>query len=222
MTELHSEPVSSASQLAVLPFLAAVEGYLREAGEVNDLRITMYRTTVRDGVGYLQQVCPYLRQDFRDWQRPVGRVFAVDQGIMGAAYRTNQVWHTPHFENLEDLKNELRANSADPEKTLSWFAIPFLGPQYQVVLILYAQCKEFGLFADLNRVRRVVAMGQGFCRLFDGLQRDPLQGLQNYPLSKGTPRTGAGGAYTIQQPVNGLEPPRFKEVQWFNYEATVG
>ena len=63
MTEFNPygnpEPVPPASQLAVLPFLAAVDGYLREDGEVPGLRITVHRAMSREGHGYLQQVCAY-------------------------------------------------------------------------------------------------------------------------------------------------------------------
>ena len=55
----NPEPVPPASQLAVLPFLAAVDGYLREDEDVPDLRITVHRAMSREGRGYLQQVCAY-------------------------------------------------------------------------------------------------------------------------------------------------------------------
>jgi hypothetical protein len=71
----NPEPVPPASQLAVLPFLAAVDGYLREDEDVPDLRITVHRAMSREGRGYLQQVCAYLRQDGGDWRRKGGPYF---------------------------------------------------------------------------------------------------------------------------------------------------
>lgn len=71
----------------------------------------------------------------------------------------------------------------------AYLAIPFLGPQKQVVLVLYAECNELNFFADDERIRRVVAMSKGFCKLFDGLQKDPFLNLRNFPLQKGTPIT---------------------------------
>jgi len=47
----NPEPVPPAWQLAVLPFLAAVDGYLREEGVVSGLRITVHRAMSREGQG---------------------------------------------------------------------------------------------------------------------------------------------------------------------------
>jgi hypothetical protein len=65
----NPEPVPPASQLTVLPFLAAVDGYLRDDGDVPGLRITVHRAMSREGKGYLQQVCAYLREDGGDCPR---------------------------------------------------------------------------------------------------------------------------------------------------------
>ena len=56
----HPEPVPPASQLAVLPFLAAVDGFLRKEAKQPGLRITLHRAMSREGEGYLQQVCGYI------------------------------------------------------------------------------------------------------------------------------------------------------------------
>jgi len=216
----HPEPVPPASQLAVLPFLAAIDGYLREDGDVPDLRITIHRAMSREGDGYLQQVCAYLRQDGGEWRGRVGRTFAVDEGIIGAAYGNGQIWRTKHFDTVDALEIALRAEGKDPTHVAqSWLAIPFLGPQKQVVLILYADCNRLNFFADDDRIRRLAAMGKGFTRLFDWLQRDPFESLKNFPLQKGAPVTGVGGVFAFQEAVPGVTPPRFEEVPSFNYEA---
>jgi len=56
----HAEPVPAMSQLAVLPFLSAVEGFLKGGKDVPRLRLTIHRVMSRMNLGYLQQVCPYL------------------------------------------------------------------------------------------------------------------------------------------------------------------
>src|SRR2546423_417903 len=226
---MNPEPVPSASQLAVLPFLAAVDGFLRNGADDLELRITVHRTMSREGNGYLQQVCAYLRKDGADWRGNVGRTFPVDEGIIGAAFGNRHIWRTRKYDTPDDLLVALRRSmpaSGDqrPAESVatSYLAVPFLGPQDQVVLILYADCKEFNFFADDDRVRRVVAMCGGFCRLFDWLQKDPFSNLRNFPLQKGQPITGSDRTVYlgIQESLDSIEPPKFEEVPSFNYEAS--
>jgi len=218
----NPEPVPAASQLAVLPFLAGVDGYLREDGDVEGLRLTFHRTMSRLGEGYLQQVCAYLPEPGNDWRGKVGRTFPVDDGIMGAAYGSRQVWRTRSFAREPELRELLAKDTIGVgNRALSWLAVPFLGPRSQVVLILFAECAVFNFFARDERVHRVVAMGNGFCRLFDWLQHDPFGSLRNFPLDKGDPIKGALGAFIVQEPVPTIQPPHFKEVPSFNYEAAV-
>jgi hypothetical protein len=216
----NPEPVPPASQLAVLPFLAAVDGYLREDGDVPGLRITVHRVMSREGKEYLQQTCAYLKEGGGEWRGKVGRTFAVDYGIIGAAYATGRVWRTRHFKDAGALRRAFQKDDVSPETVgQSWLAVPFLGPQNQVVLIFFAECHQLNFFANTARVRRVVAMGKGFCRLLDWLQRDPFDHLRNFPLQKGAPVTGVGGVYSCQEALTEVEPPRFQEVPSFNYEA---
>src|SRR6516165_4888011 len=84
----NPEPVPLVSQLAVLPFLAGVDGLLRESGE---------------GQGYLQQVCAYITDSGADCRGKVGRTFPVTEGIMGAAYEFGRVWRTKSFPTREAL-----------------------------------------------------------------------------------------------------------------------
>lgn len=225
----NPEPVPSASQLAVLPFLAAIDGFLREDGDVPGLRTTIHRVMSREDQGYLQQVCAYVNIDGADWRGKVGRTFAVNHGIMGAAYDTKQIWRTKHFSSRESLlpvmQKDMRqtGDSADPDKVgISYLAIPFLGPDRQPVLILYADCKELNFFTDDNRIKHVTAMCKGFCRLFDWLQRDPFPNVRNYPLQRGQPVKGQSTLYgNMQECLKMIEPPQFKAVPSFNYEAAV-
>lgn len=147
----------------MLPFLAAVDGYLREDGDVPGLRITVQRAMSRKGRGYLQQVCAYLREAGGDWRGKVGRFFAVDTGIIGAAYENGRVWRTKRFQDVDELNEALAKDKILPEAVArSWLAVPFLGPQDQVVLILYADCLQLNFFADDARAKRIVAMSRGF------------------------------------------------------------
>jgi hypothetical protein len=223
----NPEPVPPASQLAVLPFIAAVDGFLRDEGDVPGLRITVHRTMTRAGYGYLQQVCAYLRGDEPDWRGKVGRLFPVTEGIMGAAFKDGLIWRTRTYPNLKNLRADLgksmrkTGDKRDPEKVaVSYLAIPFLSPEDQVVLILYADCNELNFFADDDCIRRVTAMCRGFCRLFDWLQKEPVPNLQNFPLLKGQPITEQPTVYPdLQESVDSISPPRFNVVPSFNYEA---
>jgi hypothetical protein len=86
------EPVPPASQLAKIPFLAAVDGLLRESHDVPGLRITMHRAVNREDQIYLQQVCGYITSQGLEWRGKVGRTFAVSEGIMEAAFASGRIW----------------------------------------------------------------------------------------------------------------------------------
>jgi hypothetical protein len=222
----NPEPVPSASQLALLPFAAAIEGFLRNDSDIPGLRLTLHRTMSREGNGYLQQVCAYLGGKEPEWRGQVGRLFAVTFGIMGAAYDAQKIYRTKKYQSLEELHRNLQKSmqkTGDDRKLtevgLSYLAIPFLGPQDQVVLILYAECKQLNFFADDDRVRNIAAMCQGVCRLFDWLQGQPMPNLRNFPLLKGRPVTEPPTVYSLIQEAVDISPPRFTLVPSFNYEA---
>jgi hypothetical protein len=223
----NPEPVPAASQLAVIPFLAAVDGFLREAREVPRLRITMHRAVNREGQLYLQQLCGYLKNDGLEWRGKVGRTFKVSEGIMGAAFKTRRIWRTKMFPTIEQLRERLAddikntKDHSDPATVeVSFLAVPFLGPRDEPVLILYADCDELNFFADDKRVATVAAMGRGFCKLFDWLQDEPFLNLRNFPLQKGQPVEGEPTVYaSVQEALNNIQPPKFQSVPSFNYEA---
>jgi hypothetical protein len=223
----NTEPVPSASQLAVIPFLAAINGFLREGHEPSGLRLTMHRAVNREGQVYLQQVCGYVREQGLEWRGKVGRTYPVSEGIMGAAFKNRRIWRTKSFSSLEELRSRL---AVDIEKTkdgrdpatveVSFLAVPFLGPQDQPVLILYADCKELNFFADDKRVASVAAMCKGFCKLFDTLQEEPFLNLRNFPLQDGQPLVGEPTVYaSVQEALENIAPPKFGVVRSFNYEA---
>lgn len=224
----NPEPVPAASQLAVMPFLAAVDGYLRREHKVEGLRITMHRAVNREGQIYLQQVCGYVGADGLDWKGKVGRTFPVSEGIMGAAFKSKRIWRTKMLPTISRVRELLAADieatkdGRDPMKVeLSFLAVPFLGPEDEPVLILYAGCGELNFFANDERVAGVAAMGAGFCRMFDWLQNaKPFLNLRNFPLQKGQLVEGEPTVYrSVQEAIESIAPPKFRSVPSFNYEA---
>lgn len=214
MSEVNfPEPVPPASQMAVLPFLSAVEGLL-SSSPVENLRLTIHRVMDREGQEFLQQVCPYLPLS-KSSKASGGRTFPVNEGIMGAAYESQKLYRTRHYESDEALQQAMADDAKDAK---SWIAVPFLGPDNQVVLIFFAECKTLNYFADDNRVSQIVAMASGFCRLHDYLQDSPFANLRNFPLQKGKPNREGRGAFGVQEPID-LELPKFRSLTSFNYEA---
>lgn len=209
----HPEPVPPASQMAVLPFLSAVEGLL-SACPVENLRLTIHRVMNREGQEFLQQVCSYL--PLANTAKPTaGRTYPVNEGIMGAAYESQKIYRTRHEESDETLK---RALDDEHPSAKSWLAMPFLGRDDQVVLILFAECNTLNYFADNDRIEQIVSMARGFCKLHDYLQNSPFANLRNFPLQQGTPNREGGGVYPVQEPID-VVPPRFTSITSFNYEA---
>lgn len=225
----HPEPVPHATQLAVAPFLAAVDGYLRAGETVPYLRITMHRLMNREGQVYLQQVSPYFPLANGDAQRGVGRLFAVTEGMIGKAYRKKRVFRTRQYEDEASLMQDLRADMQEVKDTrnindvaTSYLAVPFLDASDDVVLILYADCKRFNFFADNHRIEAIAAMCHGFARLFDVLQAHPFPNLRNFQFPQGKPvLAGRSGYRRIHEQLDDPAPPRFEKIHTFNYEASV-
>src|SRR5690242_731958 len=190
----YPEPVPAACQLAILPFLAAVEGVLRADAGKEKLRITMHRVMDREGDGYLLQACVYVGSSSDSFKQDrVGRMFTVDTGIMGIAFDTRKVYRTRRYPTLEDLKKDLSQDLIDVKSSLkleqvpvSYLAIPFLASTGQAILILYVECDVLNFFAEEKRVMRLVQMCEGFTRLFDWLtEEQPFPTLRNFPFEIG-------------------------------------
>jgi hypothetical protein len=223
---LNPEPVPEVSQLAVLPFLSAVERVLTVETDDKKFRITMHRTMVRENLTYLQQLCIYLGPTKADQSR-VGRIFDTNEGIIGHAFEHKQIVRTRRYERLDDLKNHLREDMARTgdkrplkEVPIAYLAIPFLGQNNQVVMVLYADTFEFNFFAKDDRIRHIKLMCDGFSRLFDYLQEHQFAKLRNFPLQAGQPSRGKPTVYPqLQERIDWLEVPKFEKVSSFNYEA---
>lgn len=226
----YPEPVPAATQLAVMPFLAAVHGALTRGGEVSKLRVTVHRTMSREGKGYLQQSCPYFPLgDPSDWRRTVGRMFPVTQGVIGKAYEKRLIMRTKHFDDpkaflgkLQESMDRVGETRQLDEVGKAWLAVPFLGQATEVVLILFAECNEINFFARDERVIEVAEMCKGFCQLFDVLQKSPFPNLRNFPLEAAEPVAANRTIYElVQETVDHIAPPKFEDVSSFNYEASV-
>jgi hypothetical protein len=223
----NAEPVPAPSQLAVLPFIAAVAGFLEADTEDRKLRVTMHRVINREGVGYLQQQCIYVGPTLGP-QRHVGRIFHVTEGIIGKAYASKRILRTKKYSDLKKFYADLEKDMAKTGDTrtrsqvaLSYIAIPFLGREDQIVSVLFADSFEFNFFADDERVRKLNAMCQSFCRVYDLLQDEPFAKLRNFPLNPGKPSVADPTVYeTMQEGIEWAEPPRFKNIASFNYEAS--
>jgi hypothetical protein len=225
----NAEPVPPASQLVALPFLAAIEGYLRGATPSITLRVTLHRALNREGQIYLQQVCQYLGSGPID-RDLVGRMFGVNFGIMGRAFERRRVLRTRRYPDVASLRSAIAADWASRGHTgditkerLSWLAVPFLGPDGTPVLVLFADtADQFNFFADDSRALTVVRMCWGFCRLIDSLEEQPFPTIRNYPFEPGENVTEEETAYAVQEELQDVPVPQLETVRSFNYDASAG
>jgi hypothetical protein len=225
--KLYPEPVPAATQLAVMPFLAALEGFLAPKCNVPRLRITIHRIMSRENEGFLQQLSGHFPiTDSTKWREEAGSLFHVKTGIIGRAFADRRIWRTksyPDDSSLEqDLKESMREVGEIPNLSdvgRAWLAVPFLGPAREVVLILFAECGVRNFFDD-ERLEHVVAMCQSLCKLFDTLQNASLPNLHNFALQPGRPVAETASVYKVQESVD-TPPPAFQHISSFNYEASV-
>ncbi len=226
----HPEPVPPASQLAVLPFASAIEGFLTGQQADIRLRLTVHRIMSREGQRYYQQICKYLGPESAGSKFDTGRMFPVNFGIMGQAFEDTTVLRTRSYPDQQTLLSDLRADfittgrsldklAAEP---LSWLAVPFLGGNNLPVLGLYADCHGFNFFASDSRVKAVIDMCWGFVRLVDDLEKAPFPNLKNFAFEPGVEVKGAKTVYpTIQEYLPELKVPQFQVLDSFNYESFV-
>ena len=222
------EPVPTASQLAILPFLGAVEGSTHRRERSFGIALDHSQEVMtRAGQGYLQQACAYLGPNDANWRDKVGRTFALTYEIIGAAYHDNCIWRTKQYPGLDalqaDLLGDVAANgeTVDIQKIgISYLAIPLLSPADKAVLVFYAECRELNFFSDDQRLRQLLSMCKGLCRLLDWLQEDPPSNIRNAPLQQGIPFVDRATVYrTIQEQWRQATPPKFDRMFSFNFEG---
>jgi hypothetical protein len=220
----NAEPVPTASQFVVLPFLAALEGYLQADGKAPDFRMTMHRTMVRGGQQYLQQITNYVGNA----QGGVGRVNHTRTGIIGAAYHTGKTWRTKRYAGepalLKDLAADMKAT--DDKRPIdavakSYLAIPFSGVKKRTVLVLYADSPLLNRFADDELVGGFVSMCRGFAQLIRNLQAVPIGLVRNFPLIEAADSSGEPTLYgRIQECLDWIETPTVAPISSFNFESS--
>jgi hypothetical protein len=221
-----AEPVPLASELVVLPFVAAVAGYLAHvAGADARLRVTMHRTVWRDGEGRMQQLCDYLgTPGAKGLGRGVGRVLPMDTGIAGEALRTGKLVRTKEFKDEQALQDVLRRDMATTGDSAlavatAYLAVPFLY-ETSAVVVLYAEAYRLNLFALDDVVNAVVGMCRSFCSVLDGLEQKEVPMFRNYPPTRtGLRTTGGLLVYPNLQEVLAIPPPTFTHVRDINYDV---
>lgn len=239
-THFSLDRVPEATQLLAMPFLAAVAGlialYSRDAG----YRVTLHRTISRDGRIYLQQVTNYLSSDAEAVDGS-GRSFAVDHGIIGAAFADRKLHRTASFAGMNELEAALledaKTNSdADIAKIArSYFALPFLDrtgledidkhspvENRAPIMILYAECFKENIFAIDELARELTAACTKFAETLDLVTDSATENIRNFPFTiEGSAPVFDGE--TVYKRLNGkadfgISPPSLTRMRSFNFE----
>jgi len=224
----YPEPVPAATQLALLPFLSAIQGVLSEPAGNAKLRITFHRIIARETHGYIQQACTYLGS-VPNTQSSVGRMFALDTGIMGSAILKVKILRTRRYESLDRLRADLRQDLIDTadardvmEVPVSYLAIPVLGGSGDPALCLYAECDSLNFFSDDARLNLILSMCSGFCRLIDWLdEKKPFDNLRNFPLEPKEFKRGLPTVFRRLQEEVDRDTPQFHSLESFNFDTSV-
>jgi hypothetical protein len=217
-----TEPVPAATQIIVLPFLAALEGYIQGVRKDPDFRATVHRTMVRGNQQYLQQVTSYVGTQHTG----VGRTFHTNTGIIGATYHKAKIYRTkPYSEEsalLADIALDQRENGESVSSKIprSYMSVPFIGVSGRPILVLYVDSTVFNRFADDVLVRGVVSMCQGFARFITTLQRSPIGQIKNFPLVEARDAVGTPTIYKRVQEGLDWEVPSIAPIASFNFESS--
>lgn len=222
--EIGREPVPEISRLLALSFISGLAGAL-QAGSAAKLRCTLHRVMSRGTNTYLQQLCPYL-PEAKFKESDAGRIFGVDEGIMGAAYQTRSIWRTKHHRSPEAFNKALlsaKKLSGEPEKLTgeqSWLAVPILGKSGDPVLVLFAESEDFNYFSNDAIVLGIVNACNGFVELLNILELSKSGIVRNYPLPKGTGVLYGQTAYVdIHENFDECQPPTSLTFDSFNFEG---
>ncbi len=218
------EPLSSATQFAVMPFVGAVAGRLRDSRKTTGLRVVLHRSILRDRQIYLQQTSGYLGDVPFD-PGGAGRILKVNEGIVGRAYSEKKIARTRYFAAAE-VDGVLAANMkvTDDKRPLdqvakTYLAIPMLTSTHGVAAVLFADAHTPNLFAEDDLVKEVVGMCRGFCTAMDRLLEHPLDRIRNLPIREGEPALAEKATvYPAMQEVLDWEVPEFQRLTTLNFE----
>jgi len=233
------EQVPRGSQVIVSPFLAAVAGYLHCQEGVKTYRLTMHRVISRAGKNQLQQLVNYVAWNDK-FEKGEGRIFAVDEGIIGGAFREKKVMRTRKFKKISDLEDALnkenytldesKATKKIIKTAASYLAIPFTCDKSErddkddrrICLILYAE-SDFNIFANDEVVSTILKMCKTYCKQIDAIANVDSFGIQNFApnLANSTDSAGGGRMFDFQEHLNKVTLPNFKSIEeGFNFEYT--
>lgn len=224
----HPEPVPPLSQLAALPFVSAVAGYLVSTVGCGSVRVTLHRVMSRDQEIYLQQVCSYAGAELN--HAKAGRLFIMDEGVIGAAFRQAAIVRTRHYEDDAGWWADYRADRlgvgderAEPSEPISYLAVPFLDADGGVVCVLYAEAGGLNRFVGKDgHLDALLGMSIGYGRMLDHLSEHPLPRVRNYPLPAGRPVGGPPTLYVrLQETVQDRKSPGLVRLTSFNFAPGV-
>ena len=224
----HPEPVPTGTQLAVLPFISAVEGFLTPSANGADFRVTMHRIMAREQHRYIQQICEYLGNGIDRSTATAGRLFPQATGLMGKAIEEKNVFRTKQYTSRDALDQDLKQDLVDTgsKKTIestavSFLSIPFVGADGQTVLVLYADSFQMNHFTDDALVENITNMCRGFARLLDWLtDEEPLENLRNFLTPEKQFKPGESTAFERLQEAFHTDVPKLKALKSFNFEVT--
>lgn len=222
------EPVPTGTQLAVLPFLAAVEGFLTASADGEAVRVTMHRVMAREQHRYIQQICEYLGQGFDRSIQSAGRLFPQETGLMGKAIEDQKAFRTKPYDSLAALKKDLVADLKDTgsgksveQSAVSFLSVPFIGADRQTVLVLYIDSYCLNHFSDDVLVQNIINMCHGFCRMLDWITEDkPLENLRNFLTPERDFKPGKPTDFRRLQVSFPTDIPTFRFLKSFNFEIT--
>jgi hypothetical protein len=216
-----TEPVPAVTQIVILPFLAALQGFIQADDLEPDFRVTVHRTMVRGDQQFLQQVTPYIGYQSGGG----GRTFHTNTGVMGASYHSGKVFRTKHYSEESQLQADIAADQKDNDTTgvvpPSYLSVPFIGVNGRPVLVLYADSKRFNRFADDDLVRGIVSMCRGFAHFVTELQQAPIGAIRNFPLVEAGDAVGEPTVFKrIQEELDWINAPSIAPISSFNFESS--
>lgn len=223
----YPEPVPPVSQLLALPFVAAVAGYLVQEVGCTSVRVTLHRVMTRDECTYLQQICSYAGHGFD--HSKAGRIFVVDEGIIGKAFADGRIVRTGRYENEDAWWRDYLADRSAigderpvPTEPISFLAVPFIDATNAVVCVLYVEAGGLNLFVDGGHLGTVLGMSGGYCGLLDDIAARPLPRVRNFPLPVGRPVTDIPTIFPqLQETLTAPLPPRLSRLTSYNFAPTV-
>ncbi|WP_454773173.1 hypothetical protein [Janthinobacterium tructae] len=237
------EDIAETTQLLVIPFLAGIAGILSVWGRQTGYRVTLHRTMCRHDKVYLQQTVNYIASS-KEAERGSGRIFPVDRGIIGAAFRSQKMHHTAQFSSDEALVaalgEDMRGSGDErliDDVAYSYLAIPFLGRPDSVtpskdndklvpLAVLYAECYKENIFSDSALLRLLSAQCNQFSEQLDRIEGATLSHIRNfsYPIYDKSLELSGDSPYVKLNSIPDLDytPPVFRNLKSINFQFYEG